>query len=47
VTARAEAASAAGEGDEELVSAPRATHARKTVSEVAAGEELLDGHACD
>ena len=46
VATGAEAASAAGEGDEELVSAPRATHTRETLAEIAAGEELLD-RCCD
>jgi hypothetical protein len=47
VATGAEAASAAGEGDEELVSAPRATHPRETLAQVAAGEELLDGPGDD
>ena len=42
VAARTEAASAAGEGDAELVTAARATHPRETPAEVAAGAELLD-----
>ena len=46
VTARAEAASAAGEGDEKLVAAPRTPYTGEAFTEVAAGEELLDG-GCD
>ena len=47
VTARTEAASAAGEGDEKLVTAPREAHSRETLAQVAAGEELLDGAGDD
>jgi len=46
VAAGAEAASAAGEGDEELVSTPRATHAGEAFTQIAAGEELLN-RGCD
>ncbi len=47
VTARAEIATPTGERNEELVAAARAAHARKTLLEVAAGEELLDGPGDD
>jgi|GEM_PF-4359742 len=46
VATGAEAASAAGEGDEELVSAPRTPYAGEAFTQIAAGEELLDG-GCD
>jgi len=46
VATGAEAASAAGEGDEKLVSAPRTPRPREAFTQIAAGEELLD-RGCD